>query len=149
VAETRKLYRLPDQGKLFGVAAGLAQYFDFDVTLVRIILIVLVVAGAGFIIPVYLALALLLPTPETKVTKDGNVAETVKGNFTSITQDLREGEAGHRARNVLGIGLIVFGAWLLAIRIAPEVFTIRWDIVWPVTLVLLGLLVLMRMGRRG
>jgi phage shock protein PspC (stress-responsive transcriptional regulator) len=149
VAETRKLYRLPDQGKLFGVAAGLAQYFDFDVTLVRIILIVLVVAGAGFIIPVYLALALLLPTPETKVTKDGNVAETVRGNFTSITQDLREGETGHRARNVLGIGLIVLGAWLLAIRIAPEIFTIRWDIVWPVTLVLLGLLVLMKMGRRG
>jgi phage shock protein PspC (stress-responsive transcriptional regulator) len=148
VADQRKLYRLPDEGKLFGVAAGLAEYFEFDVTLVRIILVVLVVAGAGFIIPVYLALALLLPTPATKTTKDTSVAETVKGNFDTIARDLREGESGHRARNVLGIGLIVLGAWLLAVRIAPEFFTLRWDIVWPVTLVLLGLLVLMKMGRR-
>ena len=149
MAETKKLYRLPEQGKLFGVAAGLAEYFEFDVTLVRVILVVLVVAGAGFIIPVYLALALLLPTPDTKASKEASVAETVKGNFDSITHDLREGESGHRARNVLGIGLIILGAWLLAVRIAPEIFTIRWDFVWPVTLVLLGVMVLMKMGRRS
>jgi phage shock protein C len=46
---------------LFGVCAGLAEYFGFDVTIVR----VLVVLGALFFFPMfliaYLLLALLLP----------------------------------------------------------------------------------------
>lgn len=43
-----------------GVAAGIAQYLDVDVTLIRIALAVLtVVGGAG--IPVYLAGWLLIP----------------------------------------------------------------------------------------
>jgi phage shock protein PspC (stress-responsive transcriptional regulator) len=148
VAETKKLYRLPERGKLFGVAAGLADYFDFDVTLVRIILVVMVVAGAGFVIPVYLVLALLLPTPDQKINNSGNMAENVKDNLESITHDLREGSSGDRARNLLGGGLVVLGLWLLAVRVAPEIFRLRWEYVWPVVLVLLGLLVLTRMGRR-
>ena len=51
--------------KLWGVAGGLAEYFDVDPTLVRVGFVVLsficIVAG----VVGYLALALLMPSPDT------------------------------------------------------------------------------------
>jgi phage shock protein C len=56
-----KLYRNPRRGMIFGVCAGIAEYFGFDVTVTRVV----VVIGAFFAFPVifvvYLVLALLLP----------------------------------------------------------------------------------------
>ena len=56
-----KLYRNPRRGMIFGVCAGLAEYFGFDVTVTRVI----VAVGAFFAFPVigivYLCLGLLLP----------------------------------------------------------------------------------------
>ena len=57
-----RLYRNSEKGMVFGVCAGLADYFGFDVTIVR----VLVVLGTLFfpgplVIVGYLIMALLLP----------------------------------------------------------------------------------------
>jgi phage shock protein C len=41
----RKLYRNTQDKKLAGVCSGLAEYFDIDVTLVRVAFIVAVLAG--------------------------------------------------------------------------------------------------------
>jgi len=46
--------------KIFGVCSGLANYFDFDPTIVRIIfLIALVCFGSGLLL--YLILAIVMP----------------------------------------------------------------------------------------
>jgi phage shock protein C len=56
-----KLYRNPRRGMIFGVCAGIAEYFGFDVTVTR----VAVAFGALFAFPMifgaYLVLAFLLP----------------------------------------------------------------------------------------
>lgn len=60
MAKKKTLYRIPKDGKIAGVCAGLADYFDMDVTLMR----VLFVAGAfltGIGILLYIVLALILP----------------------------------------------------------------------------------------
>jgi phage shock protein PspC (stress-responsive transcriptional regulator) len=56
-----KLLRRATQGRIFGgVAAGLASYFELDVTLVRVVLVALAfVGGAG--VPLYLAAWVLVP----------------------------------------------------------------------------------------
>ena len=54
------LYRPHDGRMLFGVCAGIAQYLNVDVNVIRIVFAVLtVIGGAG--IPVYVAGWLLLP----------------------------------------------------------------------------------------
>ena len=57
-----RLYRNPRRGVIFGVCAGLAEYFGFDLTLTR----VLVVVGAFFAFPLicvaYVLLGVFLPT---------------------------------------------------------------------------------------
>ena len=59
--QTTPQLRRPAQGRMLaGVAAGIANYLDVDVTAVRIILAVLaVVGGAG--VPIYHAAWLLIP----------------------------------------------------------------------------------------
>jgi phage shock protein C len=49
----------PDQGKLMGVSAGIADYFNVDVTLVRLGWVLGTLLGAGSLILVYLAIGLI------------------------------------------------------------------------------------------
>jgi phage shock protein PspC (stress-responsive transcriptional regulator) len=59
MAQTRKLYRSRTDRKLAGVCGGLAQYFNLDATLIRVLFIVLAVLGAGLVI--YLAMWIIVP----------------------------------------------------------------------------------------
>lgn len=61
--EPRRLARLPGQGRLAGVCAGLAAYFDMDVTLVRLAWVILTIFPGAVIggIVAYLAAWLIMP----------------------------------------------------------------------------------------
>ncbi|QOL14951.1 envelope stress response membrane protein PspC [Dickeya dianthicola] len=61
----RKLYRLPQDGMIKGVCAGLARYFDVPVKLVRIIAVLSIFFGLFLITAVaYLILSFMLdPAP--------------------------------------------------------------------------------------
>src|SRR5665213_272449 len=65
-AHTHKRLFLMRQGAVFaGVCAGLAAYFDIDVTIVRIIFIAGTVLTSGLGILIYIALAILVPYADT------------------------------------------------------------------------------------
>ena len=56
----KKLYKNKAQGKVCGVCAGLSEYLNCDVTIIRIIALVLMLAyGSGIII--YFVSALIMP----------------------------------------------------------------------------------------
>ena len=56
----RKKFRLDKtNGKLMGVSAGIADYFGWDVTLVRAAWVVGTLVGFGSLILIYLAIGLL------------------------------------------------------------------------------------------
>ncbi|MGM0704387.1 MAG: PspC domain-containing protein [Bacteroidota bacterium] len=50
--------------KLFGVCAGLAEYFDIDITLVRAAFLVGLVLSGGQLMLVYFGLAYIMPKPD-------------------------------------------------------------------------------------
>jgi phage shock protein C len=57
-----RLYRNSDKGVVFGVCAGIADYFGFDATVVRVLVVLGTLFFGGPLIPIaYLLLALLLP----------------------------------------------------------------------------------------
>jgi phage shock protein PspC (stress-responsive transcriptional regulator) len=60
----KRLYRVPSQGRIAGVCAGIAEYLDADVTLIRLLWIVLSVVPGGIIggVIAYLAAWLIMPT---------------------------------------------------------------------------------------
>ena len=61
MAQTRKLYRSKTDRKLAGVCGGLAQYFNMDATLIRVLFVVLAVLGGSGLV-LYLAIWFLVPT---------------------------------------------------------------------------------------
>lgn len=143
MSEIKKtLYRIPKQAKIAGVCAGLAEYFEIDVTVVRILYIVLALAtgGGGFVI-LYIVLAFVLPVDH------GVVADTISEKAEALGRELSSKKSINRMRNYIGIGLLIFGAWLLAGQYFPEIFSLRWQYIWPLILIATGLLVLFKKSK--
>lgn len=56
----KKLYKIDEGKKLCGVCAGIAEYFNIDPTIVRLILVVFCLAGGSGIL-FYIIAALVMP----------------------------------------------------------------------------------------
>ncbi len=57
---TRKLYRSKTNRKLAGVCGGLAQYFNIDATMIRVLFILLAVLGGSGLV-LYVAMWIIVP----------------------------------------------------------------------------------------
>ena len=57
---SRKLYRSTTNRQLAGVCGGLAEYFNLDATLIRVLFIVLAVLGGSGVI-LYVAMWIIVP----------------------------------------------------------------------------------------
>ena len=60
MAQTRKLYRSRTNRKLGGVCGGLAQYFNTDAKLIRVLFVVLALLGGPGLV-IYLLMWILVP----------------------------------------------------------------------------------------
>ena len=60
VTQTRRLYRSRTDRKLAGVCGGLAQYFNTDATLIRVLFVVLALLGGPGLV-IYLLMWILVP----------------------------------------------------------------------------------------
>lgn len=63
-AMPKRLYRVPSRGRIAGVCAGIADYLDADVTLIRLLWLILSVVPGGIIggLIAYLAAWVIMPT---------------------------------------------------------------------------------------
>lgn len=60
MASYRRLYRSQRERMLFGVCGGLAEYFNIDPTIIRLLFVVATLAGGPGLI-IYIILALVVP----------------------------------------------------------------------------------------
>ena len=60
VAQTRRLYRSRTNRMLAGVSGGLAQYFNADATLIRVLFVVLALLGGSGLL-IYLVMWIIVP----------------------------------------------------------------------------------------
>ena len=70
---SKKLWRIPQQGMVRGVCAGLAHYLDVPVKLVRVVTVLSIFFGLAFITLVaYIVLSFVLdPMPEGELAAEG------------------------------------------------------------------------------
>jgi phage shock protein C len=128
----RRLVRLPAHGKLGGVCAGMAEYLDADVTVVRLVWVILSIVPGGFIggAVAYLAALFIVPVssaaaaPRARVTRS-TVDRQIAGVCGGLAEYLNiDSTVVRLAWAVLTIvpGAIVFGvaAYLVAWLIMPE-----------------------------
>lgn len=91
----RRLFRNPNDKIIGGVCSGLANYFDIDPVIVRLIMVVLFL-GAGIGLLAYIIAWIVIPyprTPEEKAYMSGGEPmnfQTIKKNVGNELQDLKK-----------------------------------------------------------
>lgn len=136
--KTKKLYRSRNR-VIGGVAGGLAEYFDVDVVLVRILFLVLLLIGGGGLLG-YIILWIVIPSEPLVVFK--NTDSSSNPDSTSYTVDDTEHEDKTKNNNtamVAGILLIIFGLFFLANRVLPW---FNLHDYWPLLLIIGGVFII-------
>lgn len=128
----KKLQRDSQNKVIGGVCAGLANYFDMDVALVRVIFaFALLGFGAGFWL--YVILWIVLPA------NNGITVETVDENGNFVMSEPSAEQKKNKGSLTAGLILIGLGALGLIHQYIPE---INWHTAWPILLIVLGLLLI-------
>jgi len=79
MTEKRRLYRDTENQKIFGVCSGLSDYFDVDVTLIRVLwLVAVLAAGTGLLL--YLILAIVVEPKNIVMAKAKKEEKVVSDN---------------------------------------------------------------------
>ena len=143
--KTKKIYRSRANVVIAGVCAGLADYFEIDETLVRIIFVLLAIGGGSGVL-IYFILWLVIPEKgNKKVDLEENVkefADDISNKAKTVAKEFKKEikvekiKPEKRSGSFFGLALILWGGILLIDKLAPMV--IRWDYVWPGMLIFLG-----------
>lgn len=92
-----KLYKNPRRAMVFGVCAGIADYFGFDVTVTRVLAVIAAFFSFPLIVLAYLAFAVLLPRAPADV--ELMMADPVQRRARSNPHDML-GSVRHRFREL-------------------------------------------------
>ena len=174
-----RLYRSERDRMVGGVAGGIADYFDLDPSLVRVAWAVLIIGSGGLFLLLYIVMWFVVPeappgyipgapwsrsAPGTDAAAAGPAPTSGEGATTpppsapmgspppsgsaywatrrADRRRRRSGEGGI----LVGAVLIVIGTWYLAQRYVPW---LRIADLWPLVLILIGLVLLVGALRRG
>jgi phage shock protein C len=129
--ETKRLYRSRTDKIIAGVCGGMAEYFDVDPVIMRVLFVLLAFfGGSGFIL--YLASIFIIPKKPLEV----------EGETTPLTQQ-QKSTGG--ARTMFGIVMIIFGALILLGNLGVLSFFHFWHLsafVFPILLILIGMAII-------
>jgi phage shock protein PspC (stress-responsive transcriptional regulator) len=133
----RHLYRCRHDRRLAGVAAGVAEFFDLDVTLVRILWFLSIFVG-GLGILLYIGLALIVPNEPLSAAETASLEAPV-GPAVPVHAHAGSGTSG-RVATFVGLGLILLGVLAFLDAYLPGWHA--WRVSWPALLVGVGALLL-------
>jgi len=144
---TKKLYRNQNNKVIGGVASGLAEYFDVDVVIFRLIFVLLALVGGGGVLG-YIILWIVVPQhPVYTNYQETNSASSTQTPPASEPDNESEGnkfvqheDNGHsNAGMTAGIVLIFVGLFFLATRLVPW---FRFHDFWPLLLIIGGVFII-------
>ncbi len=73
--ETKRLYRMPDQGMIGGVCCGLGEYLQADPTLIRLLFVFLALAGMSGVL-IYVVMWLVVPVKPDKIDGEADSVDS-------------------------------------------------------------------------
>lgn len=135
----RRLYKSRRNKIIDGVCGGVAEYFEVDPTIVRLLwVLITLIGGTGFIL--YIIAMIIMPVnPEFKI--NGNSTS----NASALSQD---------KKRFWGVLLILLGALILISNLgwfaAFRWWHLSWSTVFPIILIILGgWLIYIHMNKRS
>ena len=76
---TKKLYRIPSEGMIGGVCAGLGEYLGVDPTVVRLVFVLAFGGGSGVLIYIIMWLIIPLKPQSTQISTEPEASEQEPG----------------------------------------------------------------------
>ena len=128
----KKLYRSTTNKIFGGVCGGLGEYFEIDPVLVRV-LTVIVALATGFGLLAYIVAWIIIP-------RDEEIRVQTSGAGTS-------GPVTYSSWNKYLPGVILIGLGVILL-VRDHWYWFAWDEFWPVALILVGLFLIFRRGRK-
>ncbi|GAB6087704.1 PspC domain-containing protein [Alkaliphilus crotonatoxidans] len=142
----KKLYLSRNDKKLAGVCGGIAEYFDIDSTLVRLLWVLFTIPGGAGLL-VYIIAAVIMNEPPIHQNHQGGINldkdQNVSGSYYESSQSER---SNHRDNILIGGILVVLGGYFLT----KNLFNWSWlsiRYLMPILLIVIGTAVLIN-GKR-
>ncbi|WP_051189741.1 PspC domain-containing protein [Daejeonella oryzae] len=151
----KKLQRNEQEKVLAGVCAGLADYFDVDVTWVRIAFVVATLAGAsGFL--AYIILWIAVPVKPFNYKSYNADYRVYEDKAPGYVPDLNEpGMASalkprksNSGRMIVGLLMIIFGAFFLLDQFNFIPYWFDFEKLWPLVFIVPGILLITKAGKK-
>ena len=139
----RRLYRCRHDRRLAGVAAGLAEFFELDPTLVRLLWFLSIFFTGGLSILLYIGLALIVPA---EPISDAEAAQAASMPYEGHHHAAR-GEGSGRLVTFFGLALILLGGLALVDAFVPSRVD-AWRYLGPAFIVGIGALLVFGAMRR-
>ncbi|MCE7044167.1 PspC domain-containing protein [Dyadobacter sp. CY312] len=139
----KKLHRIPDQAVFGGVASGIAQYFQIDVVIIRVLFVVMlflpIPPSFGWTGILYIILWAVLPTGPS-VPYDSTV--NLDSNPFKSSDPVADKKRSDQTIMILGGVLIFFGGMMLVDDL-PIWYKIK-SYFWPIALIAVGAFLILR-----
>ncbi len=135
----KRLYRSATNRMIWGVCGGLAEYFDIDTVLVRVIFVILALGSGGVGVLLYIVLAFVAPPRGvlTPISPEG------------IQQEELEGSPQESVRGAQVAGTILVGLGLFFLLSNLNLFWwFRWGNLWPIILIAIGVAIFLGRWRK-
>ena len=155
----RRLYRCTHDRRIAGVASGVAEYFDADPTIVRVLWVLSIFFG-GLGLLLYIAMAIIVPLePEpgmANVVTGGSLTGDAAGeapgaastDWHAVPSDHRHPRRGGGNGTVfVGVILVLFGALALVDTLLPA-WADNGRFLWPAFILGIGALLVASAVRR-
>lgn len=125
-SSVKKLYRSISQKVLAGVCGGLAEYFNIDVTIIRLAFVILTIMGGSGLI-IYIIMSLVVPLDPSATPHHSPVHTKLK------------------RKKLLGLLAIGLGLIILTDNLVPEIWQIfHSEIIFPLLIIALGCLLIIK-----
>ena len=139
---TKKLYRSRKDRIIGGVCGGVAEYFNIDPVLVRIIAVLTILINGIGVIAYIIAWIIIPQEPDQKPEKEkSGLREKAEEIVQDIGEHIRKGSNSDRKRSnaVVALILISLGILFLLNNFLPR---FNFGKLWPLILVVIGLAIL-------
>lgn len=173
MSEGKTLYRSASDQMLGGVCAGIADYFEIDPTVVRLVAVLLLLVGNAAILIAYVVLWVVVPeepaakgspeviagaaptgspwtpgpdSPPPPPPPGVSPANSATSSGEPVAHPVATSGSGRSGRGPvwLGVALVFVGSVLLMQMFVPQVALWRF---WPVIIIVAGIIMVLRRGR--
>jgi len=123
----KKLYRSKKDSVIAGVCGGIAEYFELDSTLIRLLFILIVFLGGAGVVAYIIAWIIIPPNPEQITEQEKDISQPT-------------GKQENNRKIWGGLILIILGLFFLLRSFFPHFVMVKF---WPFVLVIIGAILIL------